>query len=71
MTVPIVDDFLVEPTEKFKVKMITSSVPSVKLGKPTTVNINLQDNDGKVKITLNSFKQWGKGILIFQNISRT
>jgi hypothetical protein len=47
MTIPIIDDHLVEPTEKFKVNLVSSSEPSVKLGEPTSVNILLKDNDGK------------------------
>ena len=47
MTVQIIDDHLVEPTEEFKVNLVSSSVPGVRLGEPTSVNIHLQDNDGK------------------------
>jgi hypothetical protein len=47
MTIPIIDDLLVEPTERFKVNMVSSSVPAVKLGEPAAVNILLKDNDGK------------------------
>lgn len=47
ITIPVIDDDLVEPTEVFKVNLISSSVPTVKLGDPTSVNIHLQDNDGE------------------------
>ena len=39
-----VDDGSVEPMEQFNVVFESSSVPGVKLGKPTTVDI--LDNDG-------------------------
>ncbi|XP_028398895.1 uncharacterized protein LOC114521039 isoform X22 [Dendronephthya gigantea] len=48
ITIPVIDDDLVEPTEEFKVNLISSSVPTVKLGEPTSVNIHLQDNDDAV-----------------------
>lgn len=46
ITIPIINDGLVEPIEEFKVVMVSSSEPAVKLGSPTSVNIYLQDDDG-------------------------
>ncbi|CAB4027156.1 Alkaline phosphatase, partial [Paramuricea clavata] len=48
MTIQIIDDHLVEPTEEFKVNLVSSSVPGVRLGEPTSVNIHLQDNDDAI-----------------------
>ena len=47
MRISIIDDRVVEPTERFKVNLVSSSDPAVKLGEPTSVNIILKDNDGK------------------------
>ena len=47
LVIDIIDDGLVEPTEEFKVKLISSSIPAVKLGEPASVNIHVRDNDGK------------------------
>ncbi|XP_046846527.1 uncharacterized protein LOC124440255 isoform X4 [Xenia sp. Carnegie-2017] len=48
ITIPIINDGLVEPIEEFKVVMVSSSEPAVKLGSPTSVNIYLQDDDDAV-----------------------
>ncbi len=44
--IDVLDDDLLENTEAFRLSLISSSVPAVKLGKPSSVNI--VDNDGKI-----------------------
>ena len=48
--IDVLDDDSLENTEAFQVSFISSSVPAVKLGKPSSVNI--MDNDGIIYLSV-------------------